>query len=88
MADATADAEAVAADLLGQAEHGPTSPAPLVTTSEPLGRDICGPAWRDQGAVAVMDEPAWSPSTWGVLEISPFQKSQSSSAVSSALPMT
>ncbi|MDO0929672.1 histidinol dehydrogenase [Streptomyces sp. TG1A-8] len=84
IADGTADAEAVAADLLGQAEHGPTSPAALVTTSERLGRDviaaverqlttlstrdICGPAWRDYGAVilvgsredavAVMDELA------------------------------
>lgn len=84
IADDTADAEIVAADLLGQAEHGPTSPAALVTTSERLGRDviaaverqletlstrdICGPAWRDHGAVilvgsredavAVMDELA------------------------------
>jgi sulfopropanediol 3-dehydrogenase len=28
------------ADLLGQAEHGPTSPAVLITTSEPLGRAV------------------------------------------------
>ena len=34
LADETADPELVAADLLGQAEHGPTSPAVLVTTSE------------------------------------------------------
>lgn len=34
LADETADPELVAADLLGQAEHGPTSPAILVTTSE------------------------------------------------------
>ena len=37
IADATADPELVAADLLGQAEHGPTSPAVLVTTSAELG---------------------------------------------------
>jgi sulfopropanediol 3-dehydrogenase len=36
LADEAADPELVAADLLGQAEHGPTSPAILVTTSEPL----------------------------------------------------
>jgi sulfopropanediol 3-dehydrogenase len=33
IADETADAEMVATDLLGQAEHGPTSPATLITTS-------------------------------------------------------
>ena len=42
IADETADAELVAADLLGQAEHGPTSPAVLVTTSEPLARGGAG----------------------------------------------
>ncbi|MFE7030141.1 histidinol dehydrogenase [Streptomyces sp. NPDC057621] len=71
IADGTADAEAVAADLLGQAEHGPNSPAALVTTSERLGRDviaaverqlptlstqdICGPAWHDFGSVILVD---------------------------------
>jgi sulfopropanediol 3-dehydrogenase len=40
IADDTADPELVAADLLGQAEHGPTSPAVLITTSEPLGRTV------------------------------------------------
>ncbi|MFD0311169.1 histidinol dehydrogenase [Streptomyces sp. NPDC127119] len=71
IADGTADAEAVAADLLGQAEHGPHSPAALVTTSERLGRDviaaverrlptlstrdICGPAWHDFGSVILVD---------------------------------
>jgi sulfopropanediol 3-dehydrogenase len=38
IADDSATAEMVAADLLGQAEHGPTSPASLVTTSERLAR--------------------------------------------------
>jgi sulfopropanediol 3-dehydrogenase len=70
IADDTADPEIVAADLLGQAEHGPNSPAALVTTSEALGRaviaavdrqlltlstaEICGPAWRDFGSVVVV----------------------------------
>ena len=69
IADETADPELVAADLLGQAEHGPTSPASLVTTSEELGRavmgeierqlaeletaEVAGAAWRDHGTVAV-----------------------------------
>jgi sulfopropanediol 3-dehydrogenase len=40
IADDSADAELVAADLLAQAEHGPTSPAVLITTSEDLGRAV------------------------------------------------
>jgi sulfopropanediol 3-dehydrogenase len=40
IADDSADPELVAADLLGQAEHGPTSPAVLITTSETLGRAV------------------------------------------------
>ena len=40
IADETADPELVAADLLGQAEHGPTSPVALITTSEELGRAV------------------------------------------------
>ncbi|MEO6715226.1 MAG: histidinol dehydrogenase [Mycobacteriales bacterium] len=67
IADETADPIVVAADLLGQAEHGPDSPAALITTSESLGhavvaeidrqlatlatREIAGPAWRDYGSV-------------------------------------
>lgn len=69
IADDSADPEIVAADLLGQAEHGPNSPAALVTTSERLGRaviasverqletldtaNIAGPAWRNYGSVTV-----------------------------------
>jgi sulfopropanediol 3-dehydrogenase len=69
IADETADPEIVAADLLGQAEHGTNSPSALVTTSDELGRavvaavekqlaslptaDIAGPAWRDHGSVTV-----------------------------------
>ncbi|MDN4613856.1 histidinol dehydrogenase [Leifsonia sp. F6_8S_P_1B] len=71
IADDTADPELVAADLLGQAEHGPNSPAALVTTSERLGRlviaavdrqletlstaSICGSAWRDFGSVVLVE---------------------------------
>jgi sulfopropanediol 3-dehydrogenase len=71
IADATADAQLVAADLLGQAEHGPTSPAILISTSDELARrvvqevdrlletwptaDVAGLAWRDHGTVAVVD---------------------------------
>jgi len=38
IADDTVDGEMCAVDLLGQAEHGPTSPAVLLTTSEKLAR--------------------------------------------------
>ena len=71
IADDTADAAMVAADLLAQAEHGPTSPACLVTTSEELAvaveaeierqlaglatGDIAGAAWRDWGSIYVAD---------------------------------
>ena len=74
IADATAEPELVAADLLGQAEHGPTSPAVLVTTSRELGeqviaeadrllerwptRDIAGAAWRERGEVIVVADRA------------------------------
>lgn len=37
--DAGCDAELAATDLLGQAEHGPDSPAILLTTSEKLARE-------------------------------------------------
>jgi sulfopropanediol 3-dehydrogenase len=40
IADDTADPELVAADLLAQAEHGPSSPAVLITTSEDLGQAV------------------------------------------------
>src|SRR5262249_7342110 len=39
IADETVDAEMCATDLLGQAEHGPTSPAILITNSEKLARE-------------------------------------------------
>lgn len=71
IADETADAEMCATDLLGQAEHGPTSPAVLLTTSRELaetieaeiGRqleelptaDLAGAAWRDYGEVILVE---------------------------------
>jgi len=39
IADETSDGEICATDLLGQAEHGPTSPAILITDSERLAED-------------------------------------------------
>ena len=72
--EAGADGELCAADLLGQAEHGPNSPAILLTTSEKLARDtmreverqltvlptaaIAGKAWADYGQVIVADDDA------------------------------
>ncbi|MGD1994777.1 MAG: histidinol dehydrogenase [Anaerolineae bacterium] len=71
IADETADAEMVATDLLGQAEHGPTSPAILITTSEDLARktmaeverqletlptaDVASVAWRNYGKVILVE---------------------------------
>lgn len=72
--DDSVDAELCATDLLGQAEHGPTSPAILLTTSEKLARatmaevdrlleilptrQIAGQAWADYGEVIVCDSDA------------------------------
>ena len=60
IADETADPELVAADLLAQAEHGPTSPAVLITTSEDLGRAVIAEIDRQ---LDVLDEvsPAGAP---------------------------
>ncbi len=71
IADDSVDGELCAADLLGQAEHGPNSPAVLLTNSEALAEetmkeverqltilptaDIAGAAWRDYGEVIVCD---------------------------------
>ncbi len=71
VADETADPVIVAADLLGQAEHGPASPAVLVTTSPTLAEDtmsqvdvqlrgletadIAARAWEDFGEVVIAD---------------------------------
>ena len=71
VADETVDGEICAVDLLGQAEHGPNSPAILLTTSEALARDTmtyverlialmpngktAGAAWETYGQVIVAD---------------------------------
>jgi sulfopropanediol 3-dehydrogenase len=71
IADDSVDGEICATDLLGQAEHGPTSPAVLLTTSEKLARDTmseierllkilptadaAGKAWADYGEVIVCE---------------------------------
>jgi sulfopropanediol 3-dehydrogenase len=73
IADAHAEPRLVAADLLGQAEHGPTSEVVLVTTSRALAdavlaevdtllmdwptRGVAAAAWRDRGAVIVCPDP-------------------------------
>lgn len=49
IADETADPELVAADLLAQAEHGPSSPAVLITTSESVGRAVIDEVARQLG---------------------------------------
>ncbi len=71
IADESSDGEICATDLLGQAEHGPNSPAVLLTNSEKLARDtmaevtrllgilptasIASKAWEDYGEVIVCD---------------------------------
>jgi len=71
VADDTADVERIATDLLGQAEHGPTSPAICITTSQQIAdalpaeierqlevlptADVAGVAWRDYGEIILVD---------------------------------
>jgi sulfopropanediol 3-dehydrogenase len=71
IADDSVDAELCATDLLGQAEHGPDSPAILLTTSEALARatmreverlleilptaPIARQAWESHGGVCVVE---------------------------------
>jgi len=71
IADDSVDGELCATDLLGQAEHGPNSPAILLTTSEKLAREtmaeiarllkilptaaIAAQAWEDYGEVIVCE---------------------------------
>jgi sulfopropanediol 3-dehydrogenase len=70
VADETADAEMVATDLLGQAEHGYNSPAVLLTTDEALANtieeevqkqlktlptaDTASISWRDYGQIILV----------------------------------
>ena len=72
IADDSVDGEICATDLLGQAEHGSTSPAVMITNSEKLARDTmaeverllkilptadaAGQAWKDYGEVIVCDD--------------------------------
>ncbi len=69
-ADDSADVEMIATDLLGQAEHGPTSPAICITTSRKIAEalpaeiarqlkvlptaDVAGVAWRDYGEIILV----------------------------------
>ncbi|MCE9663668.1 histidinol dehydrogenase [Halomonas sp. M5N1S17] len=71
IADETVDGLLCATDLLGQAEHGPTSPAALLTNSEALAKatltaidelltklptaEIARQAWNDYGEIIVCD---------------------------------
>ena len=71
IADESVDGEMCAVDLLGQAEHGPNSPAVLLTNSEKLARDtmaevdrqlkilptakLAGQSWAEYGEVIVCD---------------------------------
>ena len=71
IADDSADVEMIATDLLGQAEHGPTSPAILISTSRKIAEalpaeiasqltrlptaDVAGVAWRDYGEIILVD---------------------------------
>ena len=71
IADDSCDGEMAATDLLGQAEHGPNSPAVLLTTSRALVEDtrreierqlqtletaeVAGAAWRDYGRIILCD---------------------------------
>ena len=71
IADESADVEMIATDLLGQAEHGPTSPAICITTSRNIAEalaaeierqlkvlptaDVAGVAWRDYGEIILVD---------------------------------
>ncbi|MFY0762403.1 histidinol dehydrogenase [Metabacillus dongyingensis] len=71
IADETADAEMVACDILGQSEHGPTSPGALITTSEKLAletvkeierqletletAEVARIAWEENGSIILVD---------------------------------
>src|SRR5258707_1786108 len=55
IADETADAEMVATDLLGQAEHGPSSPATLLTTSPKLAAEIADEIQRQLKSLPTAD---------------------------------
>jgi sulfopropanediol 3-dehydrogenase len=72
IADASADPRLVATDLLGQAEHGPNSPAGCIAIGEAVARavqaevedllqtfptaEVAGQAWRNHGWIAIAED--------------------------------
>jgi sulfopropanediol 3-dehydrogenase len=72
IADHTAEPELLAIDLLGQAEHGPTSPAVLICTDRAVGEavlseiermlptyptgEVAGAAWEAHGSIAIVSD--------------------------------
>ena len=72
IADGSADPRLVATDLLGQAEHGPNSPAGCIAIGEDVARavqaevqdllqtfptaEVAGPAWRNHGWIAIAED--------------------------------
>jgi sulfopropanediol 3-dehydrogenase len=72
IADASADPRLVATDLLGQAEHGPNSPAGCIAIGEDVARavqaevedllqtfptaEVAGQAWRNHGWIAIAED--------------------------------
>ncbi len=61
IADDSVDAELCAVDLLGQAEHGPTSPAALLTNSRKLAEQTLAEVERQLGILPTADiaREAW-----------------------------
>jgi len=71
IADDKADPEMIACDILGQSEHGPTSPGALITTSERVAKetlieidrqlevlptaDVARVAWEENGIIIIVD---------------------------------
>ncbi|MED1607268.1 histidinol dehydrogenase [Cytobacillus kochii] len=72
VADETSDPEMIATDLLGQGEHGPTSPGALITTSKKIAEetvkeierqlkilptaDVARVSWNDYGQILLVDD--------------------------------
>lgn len=72
VADETSDPEFIATDLLGQGEHGPTSPGALITTSKEIAEktveeierqlkilptaDVASVSWHDYGQIIIVED--------------------------------
>lgn len=72
VADETSDPEMIATDLLGQGEHGPTSPGALITTSRQIAEetvkeierqleilptaDVASVSWKDYGQIILVED--------------------------------